>query len=102
MTIPDFMGLGRVELPTSRLSGAPIKNPKSAAGPVFIGQEPLSPATSQRERAAAERLGRFRGDMGDEDFAKLVADVVRVHLKEEGRQPLYPWDMPTVSAQATA
>jgi hypothetical protein len=39
-----FMGLGRVELPTSRLSGAVSQYVKSGAGPVFIGQEPLSPA----------------------------------------------------------
>jgi hypothetical protein len=50
-----------------------------------------------RERAASERLARFRGDMCDVDFATLVKEVVRLRDKVEGRVPMYPWDRPSVN-----
>jgi hypothetical protein len=37
-----------------------------------------------RERATADRLGRFRGDMCDVDFAQLVSDVLRLRDKADG------------------
>ena len=36
---------------------------------------------AERELAAALRLARFRGNMNDEDFARLVKEVVRVFYK---------------------
>ena len=47
---------------------------------------------AQREQATADRLTRFRGDMCEADFTKLVKDVLRVTLRGEGCQALYPWE----------
>jgi hypothetical protein len=43
-----------------------------------------------REIATALRLARFRGDMPDEDFAKLVKEVVRVLYPIMGKLPVKP------------
>ncbi len=37
--------------------------------------------TRERELATAARLTRFRGDMNDDDFGRLVKEVVRVLYK---------------------
>ena len=37
-----------------------------------------------RERATADRLRRFRGEMCDVDFAQLVSDVLRLRDKADG------------------
>lgn len=45
-----------------------------------------------REMATATRLGRFRGTMGDADFAMLVKDAVRFRDKSDGRSAVTAFD----------
>jgi len=49
--------------------------------PSEMHSPPTKTSVSERERATAVRLTRFRGDMNDEDFTLLVKDVVRVFHK---------------------
>jgi len=43
-----------------------------------------------RERATADRLTRFRGEMCDLDFAHLVSEVLRLQDKREERPTKVP------------
>lgn len=58
-----------------------VPNPNETPMPSEIDSPRTKADISERERATAVRLTRFRGDMNEEDFTLLVKDVVRVFYK---------------------